>query len=1052
MDKDLKSIRREDDDLESVGSVDSEKTLVADERTLVSPSIEESLLSEELGVTKGELEGLNYKELVVLGEAINREYDARERNFEDELKEKINIDLQVLNEHVPENGATENEKSALQEKKRKALMEIMKAGQILKEKRETYESERKRLLDECNVLIKEKTEDFRNTIENDEVLKKAIVNVSKTYTLNVSEVNRKLYEDFLDKAQEREREEDDEFYDPVGSEQEDLEYKIKMLSIKAKNELGSLEVYTETLLNKIKEVKKDNAPLAKKLSKDYEELKTYIVTYKRQQEEIEDIVATYNESKELGIFTKEGNIFVSDLTRAIYNQVTKMKSEIEKTSSEVSNVIEKRGFNVLEEVIEEPQKVRNVEKKEPDIVTVKENLNFVNIVGANLVLINKNKNEIRGMTKEERFLVNKIKNFEKNVPKVNDLENTNWSKEMKTTIGIAYDIVRNGSSTTLSEGVRPYKIDNNKTVNALKENIAAANRSNTKYEDAQEIVKDAINDCLPGHELDINSLTSEDCKVLAQMIDEKYTTDKEREKKEIRDEVLNEINNESVNSKKVGEIYRNVGESIASEYKERNSIRDAFNAVIAKKESVTMNDSSNKTSQSILVDKGIVDSSNSYSNYINKYKKEQVATPDDIKNILKKVQEASVDGGYYYVVLDNEKNDMIANIGKPVISSKGVTVIKIDESRLNLDNGEFFEDVYLESSYKQLGLSKDRIYTVEQDREIDKTEYMIADEKERISIDTMLRIDTDSVIPRLTPGFERQIEGAKLTLEVLNHIHGREGNTEYEQEETFINGLSEKIDHLNEAIDVQEVNAKKLINAVNAYKEFKNAVGLGGSEEVDKNVENILYKEYTKAKANFEKQSSNIRSKVNDLSVYQGKIHKEKFNMDIEQETKQEQNVIKEEEKQQEGFFGKVKNFFGDVTEGIKNALRNGVKLFTPNSMKEKVDNIACKILGIDKSDGSAKGLGKWAASIISDDMGSKSEDLKNKYMELAKRRDEENRKRVTNEKGEDNVLSKMKDLKKEGLLRTLQAPDERRTQGNKKSKNVEKNRQQEQKQPKNGM
>ena len=76
--------------------------------TLVDLSGRLSLLSSELGVTEEELESLNYNELVVLGESINREYDAREKKVEDDLKEKININLQVLNEHVSENGVTEN--------------------------------------------------------------------------------------------------------------------------------------------------------------------------------------------------------------------------------------------------------------------------------------------------------------------------------------------------------------------------------------------------------------------------------------------------------------------------------------------------------------------------------------------------------------------------------------------------------------------------------------------------------------------------------------------------------------------------------------------------------------------------------------------------------------------------------------------------------------------------------------------------------------------------------------------------------------------------------
>ena len=140
-----------------------------------------SLLPGELGITNEELGKLSYSELIVIREAINREYDARAEEFESDLIASIRTELSKLTEDKRSKSVVVDredmggnitmditQKDILRGQKRVALVEIARLWEMIQEQRKLRERKREQLLDECNIRVDEKSiEDDTLNLEND---------------------------------------------------------------------------------------------------------------------------------------------------------------------------------------------------------------------------------------------------------------------------------------------------------------------------------------------------------------------------------------------------------------------------------------------------------------------------------------------------------------------------------------------------------------------------------------------------------------------------------------------------------------------------------------------------------------------------------------------------------------------------------------------------------------------------------------------------------------------------------------------------------------------
>lgn len=946
-------------------SIASSEVTLTDNRLL-------DVLAKALDINESELYKLDRKQLIILKEAINREYDLRREKAEQVNKVIIKDRLNRILRREQSNKSTEM--SDVQ--KLVALEEVADLWKRIKEQRILLDKERDKLLDACDNLIEEI---LSEGIEDDIVLKKAILNISKTSKLSDVDINQNLYQELIDSYKQREEE---EFYNAITyDEKEELKKKIVKLNEEVESGLKELEQNRALLEGKIDEVK--NNENSQDILKDSKEVLSYTEfkeMYENLQREIHDLLYTYNKCERSGILTTKEDELDEQVGLAIVGRVNNISASI----NDIKVNIDKRILNVYD-------KGEDKSKDKPEIALTREVLGVVNLLGKSALLQERYTNAMRKMTTEERYLAKEIDARGEEHDIGDDITNSTWGKEVATTVKILWKLIRNKSDSKLKGQVAPYKIDNNLTVKATKEKISGAKRkeySDAQYNDAIGIIKQnsIFRDELP---VTVSESTIEDCYVLAQRINDEYTKRYEDYRKEWQSKLLAKLESgKKVSVSEIENVYKKINEFQVKINQVKSVMREAFSIVISKKEDLSENVQESKV-LNVLGEEA-------YNNYVERYKKEYVTTKEDVDYVIDKVKNMSVDGGYYYIAVGDEQNKALDNVGEPVLLHKGIIVLKINEDMMhfNKDSGEFL----VESSNRNLvnnellytELDKDKLYTVEQDRDIDRMKQLIEDEEKMLNNNNILGIYRDNGTPVLSSGLERKITYAETALSMLEYIHTREGNTEYEEEEELIKGLSSRINDLRDAFENQHFTMKRLKTVIGAYSEVRKVSGIADDQQVNSKMIEILDQEYNELKSSFMKNSEYIKCKANDLFAYQYNVDMTKFRIDVR---KTEKEVVVSPK----DFWGKVKKFFNDLTQKIKDVF----SIFTKDGLQKKVNDIVTGLLGVDNSRGNVRGVTQWLTEFWTMD----NEQFKDDYMSLAKQRDEENRKKNIDGKEKNSVL-----------------------------------------------
>lgn len=1000
----LKGIIDDDDDKsvifgsnEGLHRENSSDTLASEKTEFVTLE-DVVLLQRELGITKDELELLNYNQLRVIREAINREYDARIKEFNDDLKEDIESDLKKIQKKkmfqgrvVERENMTGNismvikEGDMLRGQKREALVELSAIWQEMQEERSIKNRKREKLLDEIDFVMDLSYDmDGQISDRHEDILKKAITGVSRTAKLH--EIDEKLYNEFMDADLQREEDEyQDALDDDIEKDMKSDSYdELKKLSLQVDGEVEKLKDYQQRVNDRINEINTiKDAKIVKKLLSDLDDIDAFVTVYQRQKEEIDRIIVTYDECRRTKVLIADEDNIGESVKKALEDQTKEISELIGKTRSFIAI----RALRMLKN-LEEKSNV-GVEKAETieNTIVRKDLIYILNFFGKALVKQRENSRALNSMTAEERFLVDKIGAEGKELD-IKEYEDTTLTKELfglgKWLVGVYLD----GKDSEIEKQVRPYKIDNQNAVNILKNDINNASSREYTDEDYNKAVVGAINGIreILGKDIDVKKLTKQDLCVLAKICEDKFNdiqNSKEKEKKEKLLEYMKNMKEVDDLSEGVVKIYKDINRSIVYMFDQKDKARNIFDVLIACKEDASLEI---KPENSLLIELKVVSDVKEYNMYENKYKKEYTLSNKDIDYVLDKISKTKVDGGYYYLALGEDASNMENIVGSPVISHKGIKVFWLDDLKLNLDTNK------MEFSYNNIPIDKNKLYTVEQDKEYDSTSILVDEEKRLLDENTIINIYTHKGVPRFSSGIERKLGYAEDSLALLEYIHKREGNTEYEEEEKLIQEYKEKIPDLKNEIEKQKKTIEKLENIQVAYKKFKSVQALEQDQSSSEEIQNILQNEFKKLKKEVSNNSDIIKEKMEKLSAFQYEVDSKKLRIDIREDKKEEKKP--EIKKEPKTFYDKIAQIFKGIVEGIKKVYKSVVSPFTERGAKNSINKVVNIALGIDDSKGNSEGLVQWSTEFFTMD----NLDLKDVVMDIAKQRDiENNKKRIKN-------------------------------------------------------
>ena len=302
----------------------------------------------------------------------------------------------------------------------------------------------------------------------------------------------------------------------------------------------------------------------------------------------------------------------------------------------------------------------------------------------------------------------------------------------------------------------------------------------------------------------------------------------------------------------------------------------------------------------------------------------------DANNILEKVSRPLKDDGNYYILIEGMNEDNIEK--QPIFKDNDIKIYDLSNP-LDLKNKKFY--------YGDDELDKNRLIKIKQDRKFENMKDLLEQAQNYIKY------------------YEYNLTYTKMAVEILEYIHIRPDNMEYNEEKEMIGNLNNGIKEVESEIDKVKKACKELNNKIIEYSELKEK----SSDEIKKFKSNEEEKKV-------DQLSKSIVDKANKLFSYQAKVEKEKLQIKVD---------------------GAIKT----TGEGAKD-------------IRGTIENFAFWGLGIDKSKGAKNGLVQFLADKIMVD----SLAFKDLVLEEAKKRDENKRIEISNG-GKTNVKNKKYDKQK---------------------------------------